>query len=76
MTAEQDDGRIRRSETDGASAEMAGACPGVRGIGNERAAYASEHGFPVRAMYDTKKVLVRKGVLPHSGALKRGSVVR
>ncbi len=55
---------------------MAGACPGVRGIGNERAAYASEHGFPVRAMYDTKKVLVRKGVLPHSGALKRGSVVR
>ena len=39
-------------------------------------AYASKHGFPVRAMYDAKKVLVRIGVLPHSGALKRGSVVR
>lgn len=40
------------------------------------AAYAAEHGFPVRAMYDAKKVLVRIGVLPHSSALKRGSVVR
>ncbi len=30
------------------------------------AAYASEHGFPVRAMYDAKKVLVRKGVLPRT----------
>ena len=27
-------------------------------------AYAAEHGFPVRAMYDAKKVLVKKGVLP------------
>ena len=25
--------------------------------------YASEQGFPVRAMYDAKKILVRKGVL-------------
>lgn len=30
------------------------------------AAYAAEHGFPVRAMYDAKKVLVRKGVLPRT----------
>ncbi len=29
-------------------------------------AYAAEHGFPVRAMYDAKKVLVRKGVLPRT----------
>ena len=27
-------------------------------------AYAAEHGFPVRVMYDAMKVLVRKGVLP------------
>ncbi len=32
--------------------------------GKSVAAYALEHGFPVRAMYDAKKVLVRKGVLP------------
>jgi len=31
--------------------------------GKSVVAYASEHGFPVRAMYDAKKVLVRKGVL-------------
>ncbi len=30
------------------------------------AAYASAHGIPVRAMYDAKKVLVRKGVLPRT----------
>jgi hypothetical protein len=30
------------------------------------AAYASEQGYPVRAMYDAKKVLVRKGVLPRT----------
>ena len=29
-------------------------------------AYASEHGFAVRAMYDAKKALVRKGVLPRT----------
>lgn len=29
-------------------------------------AYASVHGFPVRVMYDAKKVLVRKGVLPRT----------
>ena len=29
-------------------------------------AYAAEHGFAVRAMYDAKKVLVRKGVLPRT----------
>ena len=26
--------------------------------------YAAEHGFPVRALYDAKKTLVKKGVLP------------
>ena len=34
--------------------------------GKSVTAYASEHGFPVRAMYDAKKVLVRKGVLPRT----------
>ena len=34
------------------------------GSGMSVVAYASEQGFPVRAMYDAKKVLVRKGVLP------------
>lgn len=34
--------------------------------GKSVAAYASAHGFPVRAMYDAKKVLVRKGVLPRT----------
>ena len=29
-------------------------------------AYAAEQGFPVRTMYDVKKVLVRKGVLPRT----------
>ncbi len=28
--------------------------------------YASEHGFPVRALYDAKKTLVNKGVLPRT----------
>jgi hypothetical protein len=31
--------------------------------GKSVTAYAAEHGFQVRAMYDAKKVLVRKGVL-------------
>jgi hypothetical protein len=30
------------------------------------AAYAAEYDFPVRAMYDAKKVLVKKGVLPRT----------
>jgi len=34
--------------------------------GKSVAAYAAEHGFQVRAMYDAKKVLVRKGVLPRT----------
>ena len=34
--------------------------------GSSITAYAVEHGFPVRAMYDAKKVLVRKGVLPRT----------
>ncbi len=34
--------------------------------GKRITAYAAEHGFPVRAMYDAKKVLVRKGVLPRT----------
>ncbi len=34
--------------------------------GKSITAYAAEHGFPVRAMYDAKKVLVRKGVLPRT----------
>ena len=33
-------------------------------------AYAAEHGFPVRAMYDAKKVLVRKGVLPRTRGVR------
>ncbi len=32
--------------------------------------YAAEHGFPVRAMYDAKKVLVRKGVLPRTQGVR------
>ena len=28
--------------------------------------YAAEHGFPVRALYDAKKTLVNKGVLPRT----------
>jgi hypothetical protein len=34
--------------------------------GKSVAAYAAEHGFQVRALYDAKKVLVRKGVLPRT----------
>ena len=34
--------------------------------GKSVTAYAAEHGFQVRAMYDAKKVLVRKGVLPRT----------
>ncbi len=30
------------------------------------AAYAAAQGYPVRAMYDAKKVLVKKGVLPRT----------
>ncbi len=33
-------------------------------------AYAAEHGFPVRAMYDAKKVLVKKGVLPRTQGVR------
>ncbi|MDZ7768565.1 MAG: hypothetical protein U5K38_05605 [Woeseiaceae bacterium] len=28
--------------------------------------YAAEQGYPVRALYDAKKVLVKKGVLPRT----------
>jgi len=28
--------------------------------------YAAEHGFPVRELYDAKKTLVNKGVLPRT----------
>lgn len=34
--------------------------------GKSVAAYAEEHGFQVRTMYDAKKVLVKKGVLPRT----------
>ena len=34
--------------------------------GKSVSAYAAEHGFPVRSMYDAKKILVRKGVLPRT----------
>ncbi len=34
--------------------------------GNTMSAYAEDQGFAVRAMYDGKKALVRKGVLPRS----------
>jgi len=38
--------------------------------GSSITAYAAEHGFPVRAMYDAKKVLVRKGVLPRTRGVR------
>ena len=38
--------------------------------GKRITAYAAEHGFPVRAMYDAKKVLVRKGVLPRTQGVR------
>ena len=34
--------------------------------GKSVSAYAAEHGFQVRSMYDAKKILVRKGVLPRT----------
>ena len=34
--------------------------------GKSFTAYAAEHGFPVRALYDAKKTLVKKGVLPRT----------
>ena len=34
--------------------------------GKSFTAYAAEHGFPVRALYDAKKTLVNKGVLPRT----------
>ena len=40
------------------------------GSGKSITAYAAEHGFPVRAMYDAKKVLVRKGVLPRTQGVR------
>lgn len=33
-------------------------------------AYAAEHGFPVRAVYDAKKVLVRKGVFTRTQGVR------
>jgi len=38
--------------------------------GSSITAYAAEHGFAVRAMYDAKKVLVRKGVLPRTQGVR------
>ena len=34
--------------------------------GKSLTVYAAEHGFPVRALYDAKKTLVNKGVLPRT----------
>ncbi len=34
--------------------------------GKRFTAYAAEHGFQVRAMYDAKKILVKKGILPRT----------
>lgn len=34
--------------------------------GKRMTAYAREQNFPVRAMYDAKKTLVKKGILPRS----------
>jgi len=34
--------------------------------GKSVVAYASEQGYPVRAMYDAKKALVKKGILPRT----------
>jgi hypothetical protein len=38
--------------------------------GKRITAYAAEHGFPVRVMYDAKKVLVKKGVLPRTQGIR------
>ena len=38
--------------------------------GKRITAYAAEHGLPVRAMYDAKKVLVNKGVLPRTQGVR------
>ncbi len=38
--------------------------------GKSVVAYAAEQGFPVRAMYDAKKVLVRKGVLARTQGVR------
>ena len=38
--------------------------------GKRVTAYAAEHGFPVRAMYDAKKILVKKGVLPRTQGVR------
>ena len=38
--------------------------------GKRITAYAAEHGLPVRAMYDAKKVLVKKGVLPRTQGVR------
>ena len=43
-----------------------GRVQACEGSGKSISAYASEQGFPVRAMYDARKVLVRKGVLPRT----------
>ena len=34
--------------------------------GKRMSEYARDQGFPVRAMYDAKKTLVQKGILPRS----------
>ena len=36
--------------------------------GKRMSEYAREQNFPVRAMYDAKKMLVNKGILPRSRA--------
>ena len=45
--------------------------------GKRMTAYATEHGLGVRAMYDGKRALVKKGVLPrtHRSRFQRARVV-
>ncbi len=45
--------------------------------GKRMTAYATEHGLGVRAMYDGKRQLVKKGVLPrrHQNRFQRARVV-
>jgi hypothetical protein len=38
--------------------------------GKRITAYATEHGLGVRAMYDGKRALVKKGVLPRTHAIR------
>ena len=63
MTAEQDDGCRREARLAEHQRKWLGRLQACEASGKSVTAYATEHGFPDRALYDAKKVLVRKGVL-------------